>query len=245
MNRFAALSLSTLMIAGCGGSVQTVSSDSGTTQDATTPDAGRDGSVPSDGSGSDTMRLPDVAHPDGCLVGPPEAGFDAGPPDAAVIGTPCVPSQESSATFDGFDSSEIELEPVPVKSGAPTCLVDHFQGLVTCPYGQSATGEAPGCASPCTTSSGAPVTGEVQPQCSNRLASKVVLWSCRCANPEGKTDDGDTYCACPAGLACTQLISSIGDAGANFAGGYCASSAETSGMESCGATCNPSMTPCP
>jgi hypothetical protein len=234
-----------LLVLGCGGSVETAANDGGTVQDGTTPDVRRDGSMPQDSSGAEAERMPDGFVPEGCLVGVSEAGFDAGAPDGAVIGTPCIPSQETSATFDGYNSSEINLDGIPAQSGAPTCLVDHFQGLVTCPYGQNASGDAPTCAAPCTTIGGDPVLGAVEPQCVDRLASKVVLWSCRCANAEGRTDDGDTYCTCPVGLHCVQLISSIGDAGSGFAGGYCATSAQATGAGTCGATCDPATHPCP
>jgi hypothetical protein len=234
-----------LLVLGCGGTVEAALNDGGMVLDGSTADVLRDVSAPPDSPGAETERTPDVSLPEGCLVGASEAGFDAGTPEAAVIGTPCIPSQETSATFDGFASSEISLESIPTKSGTPTCLVDHFQGLVTCPYGQSASGEAPACAAPCTTSGGEPVVGAVEPQCVDRVASKVVLWTCRCANTEGRSDDGDTYCTCPTGLSCTQLISSIGDSGSGFAGGYCATSAEAAGAGSCGATCNPATHPCP
>ncbi len=210
-----------------------------------------DGGAPLSDSGiaetSSSQGGPDGATPDGCA----SAGFDASAYalDAAagsvLIGTPCLPSVESSSTFDGFGNDEINLAPSQV-SGAPACIAYYFRGLVTCPYGQSATGQAPACASACTTAGGEPVVGAVEPQCADRPASAVVIWSCRCANEEGLSNDGDTYCTCPSGMSCTQAISSIGASEDDFAGGYCLPPGIVrDGGSTCSVSCNPSTAPCP
>jgi hypothetical protein len=176
--------------------------------------------------------------------------FDAGSylpssDDAGVlIGAPCLPSAENSATFDGFDSAEVNLA-TNVPSGQPTCVVNHFRGLVTCPYGQSAAGQAPACASACTTLDGPPVTGTVSPQCVDRQASEVVVWSCRCANAAGQTNDGASYCTCPASTVCAQLVSSIGAAEDDVSGAYCVSPKYLlDGGPTCAVACNPATSPC-
>ena len=70
------------------------------------------------------------------------------------------------------------------------CIVNHFQGRVTCPYGQSVRGQGPdgtpGCKVPGTCD---PIAVEVPPQCADRSAAETVYCSCRCANAEGRTDD--------------------------------------------------------
>jgi len=119
------------------------------------------------------------------------------------------------------------------------CLVDHFQGRVSCPYGQDIEGGAPapspvtGCVTPAT---GIAVDGKdsdgvtvdptkqalVLPQCADRTAANAVYCSCRCANANGQTNDGANYCKCPDGFGCTQLVPSIGmmtDQG--LTGAYC------------------------
>jgi hypothetical protein len=192
------------------------------------------------GSVSEAGPTRDAGNADGESGAP----FDASANDAApAIGAPCIPSSEANPSFDGFTSGDIELAPIPTSSGAPTCLVDHFRGLVTCPYGQSATGQAPAGASPCITTGGQPVTGAVEPQCTDRLASAVVVWSCRCANTQGQTDDGSQYCSCPSGTACVQTITPLG-AEEDFSGAYCLSPAATA-QPSCATSCNPATAPCP
>jgi hypothetical protein len=183
---------------------------------------------------------PDVANRTGD-ASTLDGGADAGP----TIGTPCAPAQELATTFTGFlfqEQSELQ-----VPSGDPTCFVFHFQGLVTCPYGQNAAGQAPDGGSPCTTTDGKPVAGAVEPQCTNRRASQVVLWSCRCANVEGATNDGDVYCACPSGTTCAQEVTNGGSL-QHFSGGYCLPPSivpDAGASVSCDGTCDPTTAPCP
>jgi hypothetical protein len=202
--------------------------------DVATPESGSDVTSP-DGA-------TDATTPDGCVIIPFDSSdYVDGGGGKAVIGKPCLPSAETMATFDGFERSEVDLR--FGKSGAATCLVDHFQGLVTCPYGQSAAGLAPTCAAPCTTLGGDPVVGAVAPQCVDRPASMVVFWSCRCANAEGKTDDGDDYCMCPATMTCLQTIASLGDAEDDYSGAYCVYGPYSGAA--CSVTCDPTAHPCP
>jgi hypothetical protein len=89
------------------------------------------------------------------------------------------------------------------------------------------------------------VAGAVAAQCADRPASKVVLWSCRCANAQGATNDGDTYCTCPPGLTCTQAIASLGASEDDFSGAYCLPPAAVfDASASCAASCDPTTAPC-
>lgn len=136
--------------------------------------------------------------------------------DDSLIGTPCVPAtEESSPTFTGYDDQEITID--KSSDGFHVCLVNHFRGLTTCPFGQNATGDGlpladggsapfPEGVGPCVDSHGVPVVGAVRPQCTDRLAKNTVFWSCPCANLQGRTDDGRSYCSCPNKMACLQLI---------------------------------------
>src|SRR5258708_333549 len=60
----------------------------------------------------------------------------------------------------------------------------------------------------------------VRPECTSRLAAQTVYCSCRCANASGRSDDGQTYCACPQGFACEPFVPPFAPQDAN-AGAYC------------------------
>lgn len=167
----------------------------------------------------------------GALVTTP--GCSAKTNAATGVGDPCTPGVEADGTFLGFNENEVNFE-----AGSPTCatsicLVNHFRGRVSCPYGQSADGSGPVGGQACATTKGAPVTGgpssalkkaQVAPQCVDRAADKAVYCSCRCANANGRTDDAGVYCACPSGFECTSVITSIGPSTNDVAGSYCVKS---------------------
>ena len=177
---------------------------------------------------------------------------------ATGVGDPCIPEQEYDPTFPGFDYREVNVESKSFQCETRLCLVNHFQGRVSCPYGQNETASAafgltgsepckqqkPGdqssaCCTPGIYASVNPTTNismggggdgggggsttnyTVQPNCADRTASVAVYCSCRCANVDGKTDDGANYCTCPDGYSCTQLVSQTGVAGENLTGAYC------------------------
>jgi len=175
------------------------------------------------------------------------------------VGDPCVPEQEYDPAFVGFDAREVNVESKSFQCETRLCLVNHFQGRVSCPYGQNATATAsydapPGTNEKCMQSKPAdgnsacctpgiyqpvlPTTNvamgggdggmampgmnyTVQPNCTDRTANVAVYCSCRCANVDGKTDDGANYCSCPDGYDCTQLVAQTGVAGENLTGAYC------------------------
>lgn len=147
------------------------------------------------------------------------------PLSAKTVGAACVPERENDPTFEGYDETEVTLEvPLGTKSGGPVCLIDHFRGRVSCPYGQTddhGAREAPTCRTP----KGEPVVGGanawVQAQCMDRRPAQAVYTSCRCANTDGKTDDGEDYCACPDGFACSEVFFALGSVGGGVEGTYC------------------------
>ena len=161
-----------------------------------------------------------------------------------VVGTPCVPMSEQSATFGGSSRQDAELETVPtMTSGSAVCLGFHFQGRVTCPYGQSADGGSPD-GKGCETTGGQPVASAVQPQCVNRTAAVAVTWSCRCANVDGQTGDGP-YCNCPMGTTCAQAVSALTSATSVLSGAYCVPTGSFASADTCSAECDPVKHPCP
>jgi hypothetical protein len=155
------------------------------------------------------------------------APADAGAPGA--IGDPCVPLDESKPAFSGFDETEVNVETSAPDCGGNVCLTANFRGRVSCPYGQPsdpATGGAQSgltpeqeCFLPGTTATAAnAVTVPVNPQLVTRRAADVVTCSCRCDGP----DLNATYCTCPSGFVCQNLVpSGLSAAGAAVAGSYC------------------------
>jgi hypothetical protein len=231
-----------IVLSACGGSTSGAPVDGGSKADAV--------SGAEAGSGGDAGRGPraDASAHDASSAA--EAG------SAAPLGAACIPDEEYDPSFQGFAVEDISTESKAFECASSLCLVNHFQGRVTCPYGQTAPGMGPkgpasspaateksedGCIVPGTSPSGSPATwqvtatnvsiaafaaGEVPSQITglgvgDRTANKTVYCSCRCANVDGKTDDGATYCACPDGFACTELITSIGTQDDTVSGAYC------------------------
>jgi hypothetical protein len=54
------------------------------------------------------------------------------------IGDPCTPEDEYNADFPGFKLTEENIESRSFQCSTRICLVNHFQGRVTCPLGQAA-----------------------------------------------------------------------------------------------------------
>jgi hypothetical protein len=185
----------------------------------------------------------------------------AGGCTASGVGDPCVPEEEYDPSFTGFDPKEVNVESRSFQCQTRLCLVNHFQGRVTCPYGQSPAGMPPSGVTSCETDGqgmsgccipgvGAPVTGQVNgmpvnpnpqtglarvpAQCLDRTAADAVYCSCRCANINGQTNDGSNYCTCPSGFDCKQLVSSIGAGNEGLTGAYCVKSGtEYDAVSSC------------
>lgn len=160
----------------------------------------------------------------------PVAGLAEAGTSSAGVGAKCTPSREGDPSFRGSGEQQVSVETGAASCQTGVCLINHFRGRVSCPYGQSAEGVAPAGAQPCTTPKGAAVTGSasdprrkalVPPQCVDRAADRAVYCSCRCANDAGRTDDGGTYCGCSIGFECANVVASIGASTKDTAGSYC------------------------
>jgi hypothetical protein len=146
--------------------------------------------------------------------------------ESGGVGDPCTPEDEYTQAFANFSDEEVNVESRSFQCETRICLVNHFQGRVSCPYGQSETdlASAPGdaaerCRIPGTdgTDPNDVITTPVLPQLVDRQAEKAVYCSCRCDGP----DEGARYCECPSGYACTELVKELGLSGAQLAGSYC------------------------
>lgn len=166
--------------------------------------------------------------------------FVAGPGCADEgIGDPCTPEQEYNPEFLGFDQNEVSVESKSFQCRTRLCLVNHFRGRVSCPYGQDGDGKArEGAKGACTVpGSESPIVGakvpnsdnfvdtskksRVEPQCIDRTADKAVYCSCRCADINGQRPSNQTFCDCPDGFSCERLVTSIGEGNEGLTGSYC------------------------
>ena len=107
--------------------------------------------------------------------------------------------------------------------------MNHFQGRVTCPYGQSKddggrqllTGNALGRAvlpHPRDQRPKQRIKVEVKKQLTRRRPNDAVYCSCRCNGPDANA----RYCKCPTGFQCTSLLDPIDRLGSKeLAGSYC------------------------
>jgi hypothetical protein len=153
-------------------------------------------------------------------------------------GDPCIPEDEYTTAFSGYDEDEVNVESRSFQCETRVCLVNHFRGRVSCPYGQTQeeisgspeNGIAPlggdhqdRCHIPGTTGRDPvdAVAVPVRPQLEERVPDRAVYCSCRCANAKGKDDDGAKYCDCASGFTCTQLIDDLNLGSAQLAGAYC------------------------
>lgn len=155
-------------------------------------------------------------------------GMAASACDSGGVGDPCIPEDEYYQEFGGYGVGEVNVESKSFQCETRLCLVNAFQGRVSCPYGQEEEHIAAGdpariCKIPGTdgTRPEDRVTVPVAAQLIDRRPDKTVYCSCRCANAEGNTDDGQRYCECPDGFQCTRLVEDVGLGSANLAGSYC------------------------
>jgi hypothetical protein len=187
-----------------------------------------------------------------CGQTPPSEALQGTRSDA--VGASCTPSPELSPSFAGFNSREVTLDENNASCGGDVCLVNHFQGLTDCAYGQEQDGgPAPGAITGCTVpGTSTPVmpnaakTGQqVLPQCVDRETGAAVYCTCRCANTAGQTNDGATYCTCPSGFSCTPLVPA-GQSGDPRAGAYCIKEGTAyDANTSCNSWCDPTLNNCP
>lgn len=161
--------------------------------------------------------------------------------ESGGVGDPCIPEDEYNRQFSSFSIEEVNVESRSFQCETRVCLVNKFQGRVSCPYGQQST-DVPGdgveglpadhpmrCRIPGTTGRTADgtlneddaVQVQVEPQFELRRDDRAVYCSCRCANADGKKNDGASYCECPSGFSCTKLVDDVGLGGTQLAGSYC------------------------
>lgn len=139
------------------------------------------------------------------------AGSAGGTEGNAEVGPACRTIDDLDPNFAGFDVGQLNVQIGDASCLTGVCIVDHFQGRVTCPYGQTEDE-----IQSLPASSGArcrvneddaamgwmSVTVPVAPQLLARRAEQVVYCSCEC---DGPPSPDKSYCTCPSGFACTAL----------------------------------------
>ena len=135
---------------------------------------------------------------------------------AQGVGDPCTPEDEYSPTFSGFAISEVNTESRSFQCQSRLCLVNHFQGRVSCPYGQTAA-DVTGAARCPLPGGDEPVAVDVPPQLVERRTDQAVYCSCRCAGPDANA----RYCECPDGFSCSKVVPELALGKAQLPGSYC------------------------
>jgi hypothetical protein len=156
---------------------------------------------------------------------------------AGGVGDPCTPEDEYTTNFPGYEETEVNTESKSFQCETRLCLVNHFRGRVSCPYGQSEAaankdtaamkerndiqpeaGEPSYCHVPGTSDEGHRITIQVNAQIVRRRAEQAVYCSCRCSG----ADPNAKYCSCPSGYVCEELIQKNEALGAaELSGSYC------------------------
>jgi hypothetical protein len=151
------------------------------------------------------------------------------------VGDPCTPEDEYQQNFNGFQVTETNVESRSFQCETRLCLVNHFQGRVSCRLGQASQVDAmgkplaapdynPKCSIPGTNASTNPASPDninvkVPAQLVERQTDKAVYCSCRCDGP----DKSARYCECPQGFQCEPLVENlkITPGSGQLAGSYC------------------------
>lgn len=134
------------------------------------------------------------------------------------VGDPCIPEDEYRADFGGYAKGEVNVESRSFQCETRVCLVNSFQGRVSCPYGQASYDPAnPACKTPDGIDD---IKVPVKPQLLERRPEDAVYCSCRCKGPDGPKTNAP-FCECPDGFKCQELIGDVGLGNKQLAGSYC------------------------
>jgi hypothetical protein len=147
--------------------------------------------------------------------------------ESGGVGDPCIPEDEFDDEFSGFALGEVNVESRSYQCETRVCLVNKFQGRVSCPYGTNGSAPDPTATQtvdhnlPCEVPSfGGNVKVPVTPQRTERKPEVSVYCSCRC----GGDDPNARYCECPSGFECADIVPKRNDgtqSQGGLAGSYC------------------------
>lgn len=145
--------------------------------------------------------------------------------ESGGVGDPCIPEDEFFDTFSGFSLGEVNVESRSFQCETRVCLVNKFQGRVSCPYGTNGASPDPDAMSTVNHNGmceipgfGGNVAVPVQPQRIQRRPEQAVYCSCRCDG----ADPNARYCECPSGFECAEIVvNQDPEQQAQLAGSYC------------------------
>jgi hypothetical protein len=171
--------------------------------------------------------------------------------ESGGVGAPCIPEDEYNQNFNGFALTEVNVESRSFQCETRVCIVNHFQGRVSCPYGQldpassglpptdRARCRVPGstgnlCVDP-TSGNKADCTGvgtpaldddnnidQIEVPVDPQRVFRAAQDTVYCSCRCKGPDANAVYCECPSGFECKELVRDIGVEGrGQLVGDYC------------------------
>jgi hypothetical protein len=165
------------------------------------------------------------------------------------VGDPCIPEDEYRQNFNGYAISEVNVESKSFQCETRVCIVNHFTGRASCPYGQAdtslSTGSAPlpptdpgRCRIPgtdgnhCLTTDqagGKPTAcgpgtynvDEITVAVDSQRIERNAQDTVYCSCRCKGPDTSARYCECPSGYECSELVRELGIGASQLAGSYC------------------------
>jgi hypothetical protein len=122
------------------------------------------------------------------------------------VGDPCTPEDEYNPQFAGFKVTEENIESRSFQCQTRICLVNHFQGRVSCPLGQpppkacSSPGDA-ACGTDGTCVEAATLAPDCDPEAADNGASTCAGYGGVCNAKKGSCECNQTA-DCPTGTFC-------------------------------------------
>lgn len=168
------------------------------------------------------------------------------------VGDPCTPEDEYRQNFNGYAMTEVNVESKSFQCETRVCIVNHFQGRVSCPFGQTqeiidmggahkAPTDPARCRIPgtngkhcvdannkavdCPTEDGNKNIDEITVPVASQLVYRNAQDTVYCSCRCKGPDPAARYCECPSGYQCSELVRELGLPGkAELAGSYCVKS---------------------
>jgi hypothetical protein len=167
------------------------------------------------------------------------------------VGDPCVPEDEYRQDFNGYAITEVNVESKSFQCETRVCIVNHFQGRASCPYGQEQATIDPGsghlspddpkrCRVPgtdgnhCISNNGMPPSSptmcggagalnvdEITVPVESQRIERNAQDTVYCSCRCKGPDTTARYCECPSGYECSELVRELGIGAAQLAGSYC------------------------